>query len=88
MGQKAIISLAKYPETEYGVIYGVITWISPIPDDGHYEIKIRLSNGLKTTYKKYLEYSPKLSGNAQIIVENMNLFQRFIYPIMSIFKNK
>lgn len=86
-GQDVNIKLDSYPYTEYGIIQGRIQSISSMPSEKNYLVDVCLPNGLHTNYGKAVNFSQEMSGIADIITEDMTLFERFCYPIRSILKN-
>lgn len=75
LGQKVIISLDRYPAQKYGMLTGYVAVISPMPQNGHYGIDVRL-NSLLTTYNKEPGFNIALSGNARIIIRERRLLER------------
>ena len=87
VGQKVKISLESYPETEFGVVNGVINYISAVPDsEGFYLLDVDLPKTLITSYNKELDFKQEMRGNAEIITEDLRLMERFFYQIKDIFK--
>ncbi|OWP86165.1 HlyD family secretion protein [Flavobacterium covae] len=87
IGQKVNIRLANYPDREFGIIKGNIKAISLTPDkDGNLLIDISLPNGLKTSYKKQITFQQEMSGNADIITQDLRLLERLLYQFRDIFK--
>lgn len=87
IGQKVNIRLANYPDREFGIIEGTIKAISLIPDkDGNILVDISLPNGLKTSYKKQITFQQEMSGNADIITQDLRLLERLLYQFRDIFK--
>lgn len=76
MGQPVILNFASYPSAEFGHIKGNIAYISRIPSDSGYMARIRLEQGLHTTYNKELAYREGLIANGQIITANIRLLKR------------
>lgn len=81
-GQKVLLKFASYPFREYGSLTGKIDFISAIPTDNGYLTKVILPNGLTTNYKKSIQYREGLSGQGEIITQNLRLPQRFYYNII------
>ena len=76
VGQKVILRLDNYPYSEYGEVIGKVKSISLIPNEKGYLVQATLVRGLKTTYGKKLDYSPEMSGSAQIITEDLRTSDR------------
>jgi HlyD family secretion protein len=87
-GQQVNIKLTNFPYIEYGMLKGTISTISSVPDQGNYYVEIKLNNGLITNYNKTLPFSQEMTGNAEIITEDMRLLQRLTGPVYSLFKEK
>lgn len=91
-GQKVNIRLENFPENEYGIIQGKVTNISSVPSLNantlYYIVEISLPQNLETTYKKLLPYMPNMQGSADIITEDISLFERFVMPVRNIIKER
>lgn len=79
--QKVIIKLASYPYQEYGNLMGLVKFISKIPVDGKYAIKVELINGLHTTDGTLINFSNDLTATGEIITDKARLISKFLYPI-------
>ena len=86
--QQVNIKLTNYPYIEYGILSGTIRTISAVPDQGNYYVEIELKKGLITNYNKTLPFSLEMTGNAEIITEDMRLLQRLFGPVYSLIKEK
>jgi len=87
IGQEVNISLANYPDTEFGLLHGNIENMSLFPDqDGNYLCRVNLKKELITSYNKEIEFQQEMSGKAEIITEDLRLIERFFYNIRNIFK--
>ena len=76
VGQRVNIRFDNFPANEYGMVMGEVTNISLIPTEEFYNVQVKLTNGLQTTYKRQLEYRPEMSGSATIITEDLRLIDR------------
>ena len=90
IGQRVNIRLANFPDTEFGLIKGEVENISKVPsvtaDRGfYYTAEISLPNGLITSYKKELPYYPEMSGEAEIVTNDLSLLERIFLPIRKVF---
>lgn len=89
-GQKVNIRIDNFPDTEYGMLRGVVQNISLVPTQTNqivnYTVEIALPDGLLTTYKKELPYLPNMQGQAEIITEDISLLERLIMPVKKILK--
>ncbi len=80
LGQKAIIKLENFPEDEFGMLEGTVSYIAMLPDsDGLYLIDIRLPKTLVTTYDKTIPFKQEMRGRVEIITEDLRLIERFFY---------
>ena len=87
LGQNVNIRLTNYPDREFGILQGKIKNISLTPDkDNNLLIDVSLPNGLLSSYKKQLTYQPEMSGNADIVTEDLRLLERLLYQFRDIFK--
>ena len=77
IGQKINIKFDNYPYGEYGIIEGSVQSISLIPKENTYNVTAQLLNGLLTSYGKKLEFKSEMSGQAEIITEDLRLIERF-----------
>ena len=87
IGQKVNIRLANYPDREFGVIEGKLKTISLTPDkDGNLLLDIELPNGLKTSYKKQINFQQEMTGTADIITGDLRLLERLLYQFRDVFR--
>ena len=84
-GQEVNIKLDSYSAERYGILRGQVSAISPIPLDGSYVLSVELENGLTTTHKKNLTFKAEMHGQAEIITEDIRLFQRIFYQLRKAF---
>jgi multidrug resistance efflux pump len=86
LGQKVHIKLLNYPETEYGVLNGDISSMSPIPDnDGFYIVNVNLKRELITSYNISIPFKTEMSGTAEIVTEDLRLLERLFYQLRNVF---
>lgn len=86
LGQKVNIRLANYPDTEFGILNGIIENISLFPDkEGNYVVDVSLNQELITSYNKKIDFQQEMSGQAEIITEDLRLIQRFFYQLRNVF---
>jgi multidrug resistance efflux pump len=88
LGQKVNIKLSNFPATEFGMLKGYVHSVSLVPEQGNYYVKVELTNGLTTNYNIQLPFMQEMTGNAEIITEDMRLIERIIDPIRLMFKEK
>lgn len=87
IGQKVNIRLANYPDKEFGVIEGKLKTISLTPDKvGNLLLDIELPNGLKTSYKKKINFQQEMTGTADIVTEDLRLLERLLYQFRDVFR--
>nr|WP_317631502.1 HlyD family efflux transporter periplasmic adaptor subunit [uncultured Flavobacterium sp.] len=87
IGQKVNIRLANYPDREFGIIEGKLKTISLTPDkEGYLLLDIELPNGLKTSYKKQINFQQEMTGTADIITEDLRLIERLLYQFRDVFR--
>lgn len=83
VGLKCNIRLNNYPYTEYGMLKGTVTAISAAVKEGFYSVKVQLPNHLVTTLHKPLDNKSELTGQADIIVEDLTLYDRLFNSIIN-----
>lgn len=86
IGQKVIVKLENYPDTEFGALNGVVNRISLIPDkEGNYYLDVELPKKLITSYNKEIDFKQEMRGTAEIITEDLRLIERFFYQLRNVF---
>jgi len=85
-GLKVNIKLENYPYLEYGMLKGTVKHVSTLSENKTYYVNIELDNGLKTTLRKNLQFSQRMSGTAEIITKNRRLIERITEPILALFR--
>jgi hypothetical protein len=83
-GQKVIIELDSYNYEEFGVLYGYVSRLLPIPQENIYQIYINFPEGLKTSLNYNVPYSPELHGVIKVITENKSLLSRIFNKVRTI----
>lgn len=81
IGQKVRLSLHSYPENEFGRVEGEVACISSMPQDGHYQVAVSFTEGLRTSYGFQIPFSQNLSGRAEIITNNISLLERLMHTL-------
>lgn len=76
VGQKVRMKFNNYPYQEFGQLLGTVTEISKIPSESGYFLKVKLQNGLTTTYNRKLKYKPEMTGIAEVVTEDLRLIER------------
>jgi HlyD family secretion protein len=80
-GLKVNVKLDSYPYMEYGIVRGILTFVSSIPSNNVYYAGIEFPNGLRSNYGNTIPFNYEMSGTASIIVDDLSLFQRFLQPV-------
>jgi biotin carboxyl carrier protein len=96
VGQAVIVKLNGFPYMEFGVLRGSIRSLSAVPEQVQtqngtaavYMAEVAFPNGMTTSYNKELPMIQQMDGTAEIVTEDMRLIQRFIQPVVSLFKNR
>lgn len=81
-GADVLLKFPAYPFQEFGNLQGKINFISRMPTDSGYLVKIVLPNGLTTNYKRNIQYRDGLNADAEIITKTMRQLERFYYNIV------
>lgn len=87
-GQKTRIKLTNYPSYEFGHLEGVVSKLTEIPNENSYQIEIVLTNGMISSYNKYLAFTPEMTGTAEIITQNWRVMQRIFNQFNKLFERK
>ncbi len=85
-GQRAIIRFANYPDQEFGIVNGVVSSLSLVPDENNYRVEIALPHGLTTNYKRTLPVTQEMKASAEIVTEDLRLIERFFLPVKKVLK--
>ncbi len=85
-GQTVNIKLNNYLFQEHGMLKGYVKNISVVPQNENYAIEVALPNQLITTYNKKLDYKQEMRGTADIITEELSVFDRVFYQFRKIVK--
>lgn len=80
-GQAVHVKISGYPFLEFGMVKGVVSSKSLVPQDNKYMLEVEFPNGMVTTYGKKLDYQPEMTGTAEIVTEDVRLLERLINPI-------
>ena len=94
IGQKVNVRLNGYPYMEYGLLTGVVEYLSSVPENSsdpelspQYTAEVIFPQGMRTSYGKDVKLIQKMNGEAEIITEERSLIMRFIDPVVSLFKS-
>ncbi len=89
-GQTVNIKLDNFPHMEYGLLRGKVKSISLVPvvnDKGvFYTAEIEIPDLLISNYGKRLKFSQEMTGEAEIITDDIRLLQRLLNPIKFLWK--
>jgi HlyD family secretion protein len=88
VGQNVNIKLDNYPYNENGMLQGVITNISEVPNKDTYAIDVDLKNGLITSYNKTLSFKEQMKGKADIITKNLSVMDRIFFNFKKLVDKK
>lgn len=86
-GQKVNLKLAGFPFMQYGIISGVVSSVSLVPEDNSYIVEVELTDGLTSTYREQLRMVQEMDGIAEIITVESRLLLRFIDPLKMLTSN-
>lgn len=95
-GQTVQVRLNGYPYMEFGVLRGRIRSLAAVPEQVQtasgaaivYLAEVVFPEGMTTSYGRRLPMIQQMDGTAEIITEDMRLLERFIQPVVSLFKNR
>ena len=81
-GQKVLIKLDNYRYQEFGIVEGRVQNISLTPDDnGNYYVDVILPKGLRTSYNKTLTFDKELKGNAEIVIQDLEIIDAIFHQL-------
>lgn len=86
IGQTVNLKLFNYKFQEYGLVKGFVKNISMVPQKDTYAVEVSLSQKLITTYNKQLVYKEEMQGLAEVVTEELSVFDRIFYQFKSILK--
>ncbi len=84
-GQRALLQLADYPSTEYGVIEGRVSAISSIARNGGYIVTIKLGYPLITNLRRQVMFRSHMVAEGKLITEDLSLLERTLYSLRQAF---
>lgn len=96
VGQTVHVKLNSYPYMEFGVLRGRIRSLSAVPEqmqtvNGNeivYFAEVVFPEGMTTSYGRELPMIQQMDGTAEVITEDLRLIERFVQPVVSLFKNR
>ena len=83
-----IVKFDNFPYIEYGMVRGQVKNVSLVQEDNFYTVDVTFPNGLTTNYGNNLEMQNQLTGQAEIITEDLKLIQRFFNPLKALWKER
>lgn len=87
VGQKVLLRLDSYPDTEFGVLEGKLEKISAIADEnGFYSVDVKLPEKLITTYGVEIAFKQEMIATAEIVTEDLRLLERFFYQLKEVLR--
>ncbi len=75
------IRFENYPYLEYGMVKGIVSNVSKVPEGDFYTVEVDLPDGLTTYYGIEIGFSQNMVGNAEILTDDMRLLQRIFNPM-------
>lgn len=88
IGQNVNIKLDNYPYTESGMLRGIVSTISEVPNKDTYAIDVDLKDGLTTSYNRTLIYKEQMKGKADIIAKNISVMDRIFFNFKKLVDRK
>lgn len=85
VGQKVVLKLDCYPETEFGHLTGTVSEISTYLQDGAYPIEIDIY-GTTTNYGKPVRPIAEMTADIEVITAMQPLILKFINPLRQMVK--
>jgi multidrug resistance efflux pump len=87
-GLNVNVKFDNYPYMEFGMVRGTVKSVSLVPEDNFYMVEVEFPNGLVTNYNHNLQMQNQLTGEAEVITENLRLIQRFFNPLKALWKER
>ncbi len=84
VNQQVNMKIDNFPYLEYGMVKGVVSNISLVPDNKEYTVEVNLPEGLTTYYKKEIPFKQEMQGTAEILTDDRRLLDRIISPIRTL----
>ncbi|NOQ70387.1 MAG: HlyD family efflux transporter periplasmic adaptor subunit [Crocinitomix sp.] len=85
IGHKVRARIDKYPYQEFGQLNGEVTEISLLANEDMYRVQFSFTDGMKSSYGKTFEYTPEMSGTADIITNDVRLLSRIFNKFRKVF---
>ncbi|HEY1055512.1 MAG TPA: HlyD family efflux transporter periplasmic adaptor subunit [Emticicia sp.] len=84
--QEVIVKFQSYPFQEFGTVKGQISYISDIPKDTAYLVRVNFPNGLVTSANKKLPFRNGMTASGEVVTENLKLIEKLFYDIRKTMK--
>ncbi len=84
VGQNVNVKFANFPYMEYGTVKGQIASISKVASDNAYSVLVHFPAGLRTTYNTQIDFTQDMSGQAEIITDEVRLLERLTNPVKAV----
>jgi hypothetical protein len=84
--QEVIVKFQSYPFQEFGTVKGQISYISDIPKDTAYLVRVSFPNGLVTSANKKLPFRNGMTASGEVVTENLKLIEKLFYDIRKTMK--
>jgi hypothetical protein len=78
------VKFDNYPYMEFGMVRGKVKNVSLVPENNFYMVEVEFPDGLVTNYDNDLQMQNQLTGQAEIITEDLRLIQRFFNPLKAL----
>jgi multidrug efflux pump subunit AcrA (membrane-fusion protein) len=88
VGQRVNILLESFPYYEYGMLRGIVKGVALFPNTSEYRVEISMPDGMMSTRKQLLKFSPEMIGNAEIITDDKRVLLRLFESIDKAIKRK
>lgn len=76
IGNKVHIRLDSYPDNEFGTLLGELTNLAQVASNNKYLLRVRLPEGMRSSYRKELAFKDGMQGDADIVADDLRLFER------------
>jgi HlyD family secretion protein len=86
-GQRVRMRLDDFPYKEFGVVSGTVQSISMVARDGANLVLVDIPHPLVTSFHRKLQFKQEMTGEAQIVMEDIRLLGRVLYEIRRAFVN-
>jgi len=87
-GLNVNVKFDNYPYMEYGLVRAKVSNVSLVPEDNFYMVEVYFPNGLVTNYGDDLTMQNQLTGNAEIITQDLKLIQRIFNPLKALWNER